>query len=402
MEIWAMEPRALRDLVASIEGARRRRGTEPAAEPEDAPGYDLQNGVARIAIRGPIVPRAPWWATLLGIRIAAVDQLRRALSAAEADPQVKSVALLVNSPGGIVDGVDDLAQAVRTTGRRKPVVAAVEGIAASAAYWVASQATRVTASRTSIVGSIGVYSVVVDASAAAEGQGIKVHVIRSGPHKGAGVLGAAVSKEQLAAQQEIIDALAGIFVGAVAAGRRLSPKAAQNLATGKTWLGAQAKTLGLVDDVLAPEHALALAAARPTASSSPAPARSSAPSPAEQKRRAEAAARAQAEERQRQNAAQRAEAFAGVLRASRFADVEVDGARVRFRRRATDAWQEQSFAGAGRPKAPKPTAEQEAAARAKRLREAGLEVEQNGTRVRYRHRRCGWRKGPGPWQECAS
>jgi hypothetical protein len=119
----------------------------------------------------------------------------------------------------------------------------------SAAYWLASQAQRIRANATALVGSIGVYLVTVDSSALAAGMGIKVILIRSGDLKGMGVPGAAISEEQIAAEQELIDGLADHFIAAVAAGRGMKETAVRELATGRCWLAAAAQENGLIDIV---------------------------------------------------------------------------------------------------------------------------------------------------------
>jgi ClpP class serine protease len=99
-----------------------------------------------------------------------------------------------------------LAESVATT---KPLAAHIETMGASAAYWMASQAPRVTASRGAQVGSIDAYTVRIDASWAAEINGVQVHVISSGPYMGAGVPGVPITEAQLKDAQQGIGACAG-------------------------------------------------------------------------------------------------------------------------------------------------------------------------------------------------
>lgn len=256
--LWAMEPAALRSLAEKIAAAKAAPADKRT--PAEERGLEIVDGVAQIDIRGTIVPTSPWWADFFGIRIASVSRIRADLQAALADNSVSSIALLVNSPGGNVEGIDDLAAEIRSARKRKAIHAAVEGTAASAAYWLASQASTISAPRTADVGSIGVYGVAVDMSAAAEAQGYKVHVIRSGPDKGAGVPGAPITDEQLASMQEQIDDLAEIFVQAVSGGRGLPRAKVRELATGRSWLGSRASELGLIDTIETADAAVRRAA----------------------------------------------------------------------------------------------------------------------------------------------
>jgi len=100
------------------------------------------------------------------------------------------------------------------------------------------------------VGSIGVYAVYYDYSKMAEADGVKVQVIKSGEHKGMGVMGAEITEEQIAAVQEVINDMADNFMKAVANGRSMDIKDVREVATGRTWLADKAKKLNLIDSVI--------------------------------------------------------------------------------------------------------------------------------------------------------
>jgi len=157
---------------------------------------------------------------------------------------------VIDSPGGTVAGTRDLADEVARAAKQKPVVAYIEDLGASAAYWIASQANKIYANPTAIVGSIGTYGVICDFSAQAAMIGVKVHVLRAGQFKGAGEPGTEITPEQLAEWQRIVDQLNEHFVRGVAAGRKgLSLAAVRELADGRAHVGEAAVTLGLVDGV---------------------------------------------------------------------------------------------------------------------------------------------------------
>ena len=96
---------------------------------------------------------------------------------AVAEPSVDQILIEVDSPGGSVYGVQELADKVVAAQRSKPVVALVNSVAASAAYWVASQAGAVYVTPGGEVGSIGVYTLHEDVSGALEKAGIATTLI---------------------------------------------------------------------------------------------------------------------------------------------------------------------------------------------------------------------------------
>ncbi len=183
--------------------------------------------------------------------------VRQAVRAALADTQVQGILLRVDSPGGAVAGVDDLAADLFKAAKQKPVHAYIEDMGASGAYYVASQATKIVANPPAVVGSIGTYAVLYDVSEMAKAEGIKVHVIRAGEFKGAGVPGTKITPEQLAEFQRSIDQINELFVGAVARGRKIGVAEAQKLNDGAVHIGEHAKALGLVDAVQGFDEAVA-------------------------------------------------------------------------------------------------------------------------------------------------
>ena len=175
--------------------------------------------------------------------------VRAALNAAMADDDVKCIVLDFETPGGSVDGVAELGDAIRTARADKKIVAFANDMCASAGYWCAAQCEEIVATQAAAVGSIGVFAVTMDTSGAAERAGVKVRVISAGAHKGDFTRGAPVTDEMISEAQRRIDAIYGLFVQAVADGRRITLDAAMSLADGRVHTGAEAKALGLVDRI---------------------------------------------------------------------------------------------------------------------------------------------------------
>lgn len=182
--------------------------------------------------------------------------MRRHLRAAAADPEVRAVLLLVDSPGGQAAGTAELGDEVRRLGAQKPVHAYVEDLGASAAYWVAAQAQRVSCNATAQVGSVGVVSLLYDESQRYAREGLKVHVVATGPGKAALREGQPVLPEHVAQVQERVDFLFGHFRAAVQGPRRLTEDQWAAVADGRTFAAPRALELGLVDAVGTYEGAL--------------------------------------------------------------------------------------------------------------------------------------------------
>ncbi len=256
---WTSRPWAMHRARLNAMGQRlaELNLSEPKPEADEAlaarqkkPLYTVVSGVAVIEIIGDIWKEVPWIYEFSGCAATSTLEVQEALARALEDPEVDSILFRIDSPGGIIDGVQELADTIfeaRTAGI-KPVNAYIEDLGASAAYWIGSQAERLSANMTAAVGSIGVYCVYVDDSEWAKKEGLRFIVLRSGPFKGTGA-GEPISDEELAPRQENINELAGMFTAAVARGRGLADEAARALATGRTWIAPRAQGLGLIDEV---------------------------------------------------------------------------------------------------------------------------------------------------------
>jgi len=176
-------------------------------------------------------------------------QARRQIRAAVADKSIRSIVLLIDSPGGTVAGTADLAEEVAKADKQKPVHAYIEDLGASAAYWVASQARAIYANETALVGSIGTFMILNDSSKRAEKLGIQVHVVRAGEFKGSGTPGTEITDEQLAEWQGLVESINSHFLKAVRTGRKMSTARVKQLADGRVHVGEHAKALGLVDGI---------------------------------------------------------------------------------------------------------------------------------------------------------
>ncbi|GAB2954716.1 hypothetical protein GCM10027048_20280 [Hymenobacter coalescens] len=198
--------------------------------------------VAVIPVQGSIQKRGGYCS--LGTK-----DLMAHLAAANRDPEISAIVLDIDSPGGQVDGTEEFARAVRTSS--KPVVAYIDGLGASAAYWIASQARHIylNSETTGYAGSLGVLCMSIDQSQYLEKNGVKVEILRSSRAVDKARLN---SVEPLTAERraEVIadlDVIASTFIAAVEAGRAGKLSTKEDVFTGKVYHGTDAKKHGLVD-----------------------------------------------------------------------------------------------------------------------------------------------------------
>lgn len=153
---WAIEPTAIQGVNATFREAQAGLSLfaqKPLANTHTA---TIRDGVAVIPIHGVITPRADVFTFLMGG--TALDLLAKDLQAALDNPDVKSILLDVDSPGGVAVGPSETAEIIHRAGDWKPVWAYVGRNCCSAAYWLASAATKIVAEKTALLGSIGVVS----------------------------------------------------------------------------------------------------------------------------------------------------------------------------------------------------------------------------------------------------
>lgn len=212
-------------------------------------GYHVQDGVAIIPMSGVIGKKMNMMTQISGG--ASTQLIERDIKAALNDSSVNSILLHIDSPGGTVDGTQNLADVVKMAGTHKPVVAFADGTMASAAYWIGSAATEIVASsNTTQIGSIGVVTSHTDTSKAQENAGIKTTEISAGKYKRIASQNAPLSKEGAAMLQDQVDQLYTIFVDAVAENRGTDVETVlEDMADGRVFLAKQAKKRGMIDHV---------------------------------------------------------------------------------------------------------------------------------------------------------
>jgi len=177
------------------------------------------------------------------------DNVIKQLHEARDNKAVKAVVLRINSPGGSATASQELGEEIkklRATG--KIVVASMGDIAASGGYWIAAVSDKIYANPATLTGSIGVYIPYSNWEELYKKIGIQQEKIKSGPHKDILSPERALTAEERAMVQVMVDDLYQQFVEVVAEGRHLNEDQVRQLADGRVYTGHQAKNLGLIDE----------------------------------------------------------------------------------------------------------------------------------------------------------
>jgi ClpP class serine protease len=225
-----------RHLEALAVMGERVQGTRGAA---------VRDGVGSLAIMGPIFPRAAML-NPSGAGATALDHAAADLRTLQADKSVKRIMLVVDSPGGVVTDVEQFGRLVASS--EKPIAAHVTGMGCSAAYWIASQASAgLSLDPTGVVGSIGVaMSTSVQEGPDVRGRRDLDITSSNAPNKRPDLN----TEEGRASVREMLDAIEGVFIAAVAKGRGVSEATVKrDFGAGGTKTGKQAKEAGMVDRV---------------------------------------------------------------------------------------------------------------------------------------------------------
>lgn len=258
---WAILPEMYGQMLAIYDRWARGETLTPElrADIEAAIGKPLKNeearymvtpeGVAVIPVQGIISKRMGMFADISGgtsTQLVAAD-FREALGRED----VKAILFDVDSPGGAVDGTQELALEIFQARGQKPMASFADGLMASAATWIGTAADEVYLSaETARAGSIGVVMVHSDESGWFEKLGVKNTVLSAGKYKALGNRYEPLSKEGRKIFQEDLDYIYSLFVEAVAGNRGATvERVLEDMAEGRMFSGSQAVKAGLVDGI---------------------------------------------------------------------------------------------------------------------------------------------------------
>lgn len=255
------DPDAFRQARGEAEPKAIQAETGPLLEGTRA--VTVRNGVGIVPIAGPIFRRANLFTELSGA--TSIDLLRQDLEVALRSRAVQAILLDVDSPGGQVNGTNELAEAIYQARGVKPMQAYVSARGTSAAYWIASATDRITADATAGLGSIGVVMGYVDTRKAQQARGVEeIEIVsRNAPNKRVDP----ATDEGRAKVQAMIDRLEAVFIDAVARNRGVTVQAVvERYGQGGVLIGDDAVNAGLADALGSFEGTLAGLAGGPRAS----------------------------------------------------------------------------------------------------------------------------------------
>jgi Periplasmic serine proteases (ClpP class) len=246
---WAIKPDALEKIISIATRSYSDPQLVAAIKSEQSlliTESDDNSDIAVIDVFGPIFTRADFFSDVSGA--ASLDSLERRLDEALYDDSIKAIILRIDSPGGEVTGTHEFANYLDEACEIKPIVAYVQGMACSAAYWIASATSHIYVDKTATLGSIGVVAAWTDDSKARTAAGLTDYEVVSSQSP----------KKRLdpklddgrAELQKQIDGLADIFIDDVAAFRDVSrDKVLSDFGQGSTFLANEAINLGMADEI---------------------------------------------------------------------------------------------------------------------------------------------------------
>lgn len=260
--VWAMHPgvfetgheillrhenggHASAEVLASIAVDMDARAARAAA------ARDQGGSIAVLPLYGAITQRGDMVAALSGTGAMSTQKFSSDLRAALDNPAVSQILIDVDSPGGSVFGVGELADEIFQARAQKPIVAFANSTAASAAYWLAASCSEFYMTPGGEVGSIGVVMAHQDKSAAMEKQGVKTTYIMTSKYKAEGNPSEPLSDETTKYLQVRAGAYHSMFTKAIARGRGVPIDAVRDgMGQGRMLGASDALSAGMVDGVM--------------------------------------------------------------------------------------------------------------------------------------------------------
>lgn len=203
----------------------------------------VRNGAAVIPLLGTVFPRASMVGASTGG--TSLDALMHDIRVAQASADVERIVMVIDSPGGVVSSLGEAADTIRASS--KPITGFVAGMGASAAYWLASQASELVLDRSASVGSIGVVATTSRQEAAGADGRRSYEVVSSGaPMKRPDLS----TEEGRASVQREVDAIEAVFIADIAAGRRVEEeRIRRDFGQGAMVSASRAVSVGMADRI---------------------------------------------------------------------------------------------------------------------------------------------------------
>jgi signal peptide peptidase SppA len=252
--LWAVHPARLQALTISWNRLIASLDFDVDIQAKQASKKASKRGrAAIIGVSGTLVQRTDWLSVYLGE--VGTEDIGRMLDEAIADEDTDAIIFDVNSPGGSAYGVAELG--LKVADCPKKTIASINPLAASGAYWIASQCKECDITPSGECGSIGVYLMQVDQSKMLEDAGIKVNIVRAGKSKISSNPFEPLSDAGREELQRRVDDTHDSFIKAVAKGRGVAQsKVKEGYGQGEVYSASRAQSLGMVDKVCTLESIL--------------------------------------------------------------------------------------------------------------------------------------------------
>lgn len=230
-------------------------GTRAPSRSRPANGYaKIGAGIAMVPVIGSLVTRAGGLDAESGL--VSYDAVTGAVRAANADPDVTSILLDIHSPGGAATGAIECAEVIHSIAQKRPVVAVSNSLCCSAAYAIAAAASQIVVTKTATTGSIGVVMLHLDRSQQLADHGLVPTFVFAGKHKVDGNELQPLTSEVKSDLQAEVDAFYEMLVTSIASHRPRLTREAIRGTEARTYIGADAVTAGLADEVGTVETAI--------------------------------------------------------------------------------------------------------------------------------------------------
>jgi len=208
----------------------------------------IRGSIAVLSLQGYIAQKRDWFLMFFGG--TSTEEFGAAFDKALADKDVSAVVLDVDSPGGSVYGVHELATKIRSARGQKPIVAVSNSLMASAALWIGTAADKVYVTPSGETGSVGVVAVHVETSKADAELGVKYSIIQSGQHKAEANPYEPLDEDARDFIQQRVDEYRDMFVADLAKQRGLRKDSLQkNFGDGRVFGAAESVERGIVDGI---------------------------------------------------------------------------------------------------------------------------------------------------------
>lgn len=245
LDRWASGVKLSAEQISAAVGTAPQAAADRRAQTAQAGG----GSVAVIPVHGVLTHRAH--AKAVSTTMTSTEELSAQIRAAAVSPDIGSIVLDVDSPGGSVFGVQEVADTIMGLRGTKPIIAVANAQAASGAYWIASQADELVITPSGAVGSIGAFMAHDDKSEKYAKDGVKRTFVYAGKYKVEGHDTGPLEGEGLAHAQSMVDSFYSAFVRAVARGRGVSVETARgpDFGEGRMVLARQAVAGGMANRI---------------------------------------------------------------------------------------------------------------------------------------------------------